>query len=60
MLREVLHVFGDVETTGELTVGRTVFDEFNRLHRPPNVHVALGADPARFVALLMETLARTA
>ncbi|HMM29703.1 MAG TPA: nucleoside hydrolase [Aggregatilineaceae bacterium] len=60
VLREVVHVFGDVETTGELTVGRTVFDVFNRLHRPPNVHVALGADRARFVALLMETLARTA
>lgn len=58
VLRAVVHVYGDVETTGELTVGRTVFDTLNRLHRPPNVHVALGADRERFVALLLETLAR--
>lgn len=60
VLREVLHVYGDVETTGELTIGRTVFDVLNRWRKAPNVHVALGANRDRFAALLIETLGRTA
>jgi inosine-uridine nucleoside N-ribohydrolase len=53
-----LHV--DVETTGELTVGETVVDTNFRSGREPNVDVALDADERRFVAMLLETFARTA
>ncbi len=53
-----LHV--DVETTGELTVGETVVDTNFRSRREPNVDVALDADERRFVAILLETFARTA
>lgn len=60
VLRKVVEVYGDVETTGELTIGRTVFDLFRRLRQAPNMRVALGADRERFVALLMDTLGRTA
>jgi inosine-uridine nucleoside N-ribohydrolase len=60
VLKSVVHVYLDVETSGELTVGRTVLDTHNRTHNAPNAHVALDADQARFVRLLMETLGRTA
>ncbi len=60
VLRNVVHVYVDVETSGELTVGRTVLDTHNRLRRPPNMRVALDADEPRFVQMLMETLGRTA
>ena len=53
-----LHV--DVETTGELTVGETVVDTNFRSRREPNVDVALDADERGFVAILLETFARTA
>ncbi len=59
VLRKVAEIYGDVETTGELTIGRTVFDLYHRLQKAPTMRVALGADRERFVALLMETLART-
>ncbi|HEX3053584.1 MAG TPA: nucleoside hydrolase [Aggregatilineaceae bacterium] len=59
VLQNVVHVFVDVETKGELTVGRTVLDTHNRLHQPPNAYVALDADQARFVELLIATLGRT-
>jgi inosine-uridine nucleoside N-ribohydrolase len=52
-----LHV--DVETQGELTVGETVVDTNHRGNGSPNVHVALDADERRFVAMLVETFART-
>ena len=52
------HLHVDVETTGELTVGETVVDTNFRSRQEPNVHVALDADERRFVALLLETLAR--
>jgi len=52
-----LHV--DVETHGELTVGRTVMDTAARSGLPPNVHVAFDADEARFVALLIRIFGRT-
>ena len=59
VLESVVEVFVDVETVGELTVGRTVLDTHNRLHKTPNARVALSANQDRFVALLLETLART-
>jgi inosine-uridine nucleoside N-ribohydrolase len=49
----------DVETTGELTVGRTVIDTHRRRGLEPNAHVALDADGETFVRLMMETFART-
>jgi inosine-uridine nucleoside N-ribohydrolase len=49
----------DVETTGELTMGRTVIDTHRRRGMEPNADVALDADGEQFVRLLMETLART-
>ncbi len=55
---QFLHV--DVETRGELTVGETVVDTNRRGDGEPNVHVALDADERRFVAILLETFARTA
>jgi len=58
VLRSVVHVYMDVETSGELTIGRTVLDTHKRTHRPPNAHVALDADQAKFVSMLMETLGR--
>jgi inosine-uridine nucleoside N-ribohydrolase len=58
VLKDVVEVWVDVETVGELTVGRTVLDTHDRLHNKPNARVALNADQDRFVALLLETLAR--
>ncbi len=54
------HLHVDVETRGELTVGETVVDTNFRSRRPPNVEIALDADEPRFVAMLLETLARPA
>ena len=48
----------DVETTGELTVGRTVIDTHRRRGLEPNAEVALDADGNKFVRLMMETFAR--
>jgi inosine-uridine nucleoside N-ribohydrolase len=48
----------DVETTGELTVGRTVIDTHRRRGMAPNADVALDADGEKFVRLMMETFAR--
>jgi inosine-uridine nucleoside N-ribohydrolase len=50
----------DVETSGELTVGRTVIDTHRRRRGvEPNGEVALDADAPKFVRMLMETFART-
>jgi inosine-uridine nucleoside N-ribohydrolase len=46
----------DVETTGELTDGRTVCDFKRRSKRAPNVHFATDADEPKFVRMLMEIL----
>ncbi len=54
------HLHVDVETKGELTVGETVVDTNFRSRREPNIHVALDADERKFVAMLLETFARTA
>jgi inosine-uridine nucleoside N-ribohydrolase len=53
------HLHVDVETKGELTVGETVVDTNFRSGREPNVDVALDADERTFVAMLLETFART-
>ena len=50
----------DVETTGELTDGRTVCDFRHRSKGAPNVHFATDADEPKFVRMLMEILGRTA
>jgi inosine-uridine nucleoside N-ribohydrolase len=50
----------DVETGGELSVGRTVCDFRFRSRKPPNVHFAMDADEPKFIRMLMETLGRTA
>ena len=50
----------DVETVGELSVGRTVCDFRFRSGRPANVHVAMDADEGKFVRMLLEILGRTA
>lgn len=49
----------DVETSGELTVGRTVIDTHRRRGMDPNADVALDADGEKFVRMMMETFART-
>ena len=48
----------DVETNGELTVGRTVIDTKGHFRREPNAFVAFDADAPKFVSLLLETFAR--
>ncbi|HEX2470418.1 MAG TPA: nucleoside hydrolase [Candidatus Limnocylindrales bacterium] len=48
----------DVETRGELTIGRTVMDTHDRFGTPANAFVAFEADAPRFFSLLLETLAR--
>ncbi len=50
----------DVETTGELTDGRTVCDFKRRSKRAPNTHFATDADEPKFVRMLMEILGRRA
>jgi inosine-uridine nucleoside N-ribohydrolase len=49
------HVNVAVETTGELTIGRTVVDHEYRTTRPKNCHVAFHADRALFLDILMST-----
>jgi inosine-uridine nucleoside N-ribohydrolase len=51
-----LHVA--VETTGTLTVGRTVIDMHFRGGQEPQCDVAFDADGKRFIALLLETFAK--
>jgi inosine-uridine nucleoside N-ribohydrolase len=48
----------DVETHGELTVGRTVIDTHRRGPHEPNADVAFDADERRFAAMLLETFSR--
>lgn len=54
------YVYVDVETSGELTDGRTVCDFRHRSLGAPNVHFATDADEPKFVRMLMELLGRTA
>jgi inosine-uridine nucleoside N-ribohydrolase len=46
----------DVETSGPLTVGRSIIDTHHRGGRAPNASVAFDADPGRFISLLVESL----
>jgi inosine-uridine nucleoside N-ribohydrolase len=46
-----------VETSGTLTVGRTVIDTHFRGGQTPQCDVAFDADPAKFMAILLETFA---
>jgi inosine-uridine nucleoside N-ribohydrolase len=48
----------DVETRGELTLGRTVMDVHGHFGGEPDAFVAFDADAPRFVSLLVETLGR--
>jgi inosine-uridine nucleoside N-ribohydrolase len=48
----------DVETRGELTIGRTVIDTGVRFGHEPNAFVAFDADAPKFVSMLLETFAR--
>jgi inosine-uridine nucleoside N-ribohydrolase len=52
---ELVRVHVDVETTGDLTVGRSVIDLHRRSGKPANARVAIGASSEQFVALLRET-----
>jgi inosine-uridine nucleoside N-ribohydrolase len=54
------HLHVAVETQGALTVGRTVVDTKFRGGGKPNCHFAFGADRAKFVAMMLETVRRTA
>lgn len=55
-----VHAYVDVETHGELTVGKTVVDTRPRSAKDPNAYVALDADEPLFVKMLLETMGRTA
>lgn len=55
---ETAHIFVDVETTGELTTGRTVCDFGRRSGKAPNAHFATGVDREKFFAMLSDTLGR--
>ena len=46
----------DVETTSELTRGRTVVDLYGQTGRPPNVDVGREIDRERFIDLLIEAV----
>jgi inosine-uridine nucleoside N-ribohydrolase len=48
----------DVETHGELTIGRTVIDTKGHFGKEPNAFVAFDADAPKFVAMMLETFAR--
>ena len=48
--------FVDVETTGTLTVGRTVIDTNFRSRKGPNARVAMNADTERFGRFVLDTL----
>lgn len=47
----------DVETSGEITRGRTVVDDRGQPGKAPNVDVALGIDRAAFTELMIEAVA---
>lgn len=47
-----------VETHGDLTIGRSVIDMHHCNQEEPNVWMALNANEAKFVRILLETFAR--
>ena len=46
----------DVETTSELTRGRTMVDLHGRTGKPPNVDVGMAIDRDRFIDVLIEAV----
>lgn len=48
----------DIETHGELTVGRTIVDKNRRGSKPANCKVAFDANAALFVDIMMRTFAK--
>jgi pyrimidine-specific ribonucleoside hydrolase len=50
----------DVETTSELTLGRTVVDRERLNGKPPNADVGLSIDRERFVDMIFDAVARFA
>lgn len=48
----------DIETTSDLTLGRTVVDRENLTGLPPTAEVGLSVDRARFVEAVFEAVAR--
>jgi inosine-uridine nucleoside N-ribohydrolase len=49
----------DVETRGELTIGRTIITSDPYFGMEPNAFVAFDADAPKFVSMLLETFARS-
>ena len=56
-LVETKHRHVAVDTQSELCRGRTVVDVWRRTQNAPNVHVGVGVDVERFLALLVERIA---
>lgn len=52
------HLFVDIETEGEFTLGKTVVDTLGVSGKKPNVDVALELDNLRFVKLFKELMLR--
>jgi len=50
--------FGDIETSGEYSVGNTVIDVFNKIKKPPNVKVAFDLDNNWMRELILESIAK--
>jgi pyrimidine-specific ribonucleoside hydrolase len=50
------HLFVDIETEGEFTLGKTVVDIYGVSGKKPNAHVALGLDNERFVSLFKKLM----
>ena len=59
VLEKATRYYVDVETNGELCIGRTVVDTHHRSGKEPNATVALGGNAEVFVRFLKETFART-
>jgi inosine-uridine nucleoside N-ribohydrolase len=55
VLRRAARYHVDVETAGELCIGRTVIDTHRRSGKEPNATVALGGDAEVFVGFLKST-----
>ncbi len=49
-------MYVEIETTSQLSAGRTVCDVYNKLGQPANAHVGYGLDVERFWEMLIEVL----
>ena len=49
-------MYVEIETTSQLSAGRTVCDVYNKLGQPVNAHVGYGLDVDRFWEMLIEVL----